>query len=174
MSPIGRLFLAAFFITMVGATLSDVDAQSTTGALFAYPMKGQTPEQQGADRAACHEWAVAQTGHDPSLRALLKRHDPAAGEAGLTQEERIRLRRAVVGATGRARGRTGHLRRALVGTLALATLVVGLGLWKLRPRPDTAPPVASAVRPAPESREVHIVTPGGTQVVWILSSDFRF
>jgi hypothetical protein len=67
MSPIGRLFLAAFFITMVGATLSDVDAQSTTGALFAYPMKGQTPEQQGADRAACHEWAVAQTGYDPSV-----------------------------------------------------------------------------------------------------------
>jgi hypothetical protein len=46
----------------------DAHAQSTGGrALFAYPMKGQTPEQQAADRAACHEWAVAQSGHDPSL-----------------------------------------------------------------------------------------------------------
>jgi hypothetical protein len=30
-------------------------------------MKGQTPEQENADRAACHDWAVAQTGFDPSL-----------------------------------------------------------------------------------------------------------
>ena len=36
-------------------------------ALFAYPMRGQTSEQENADRAACHDWAVAQTGHDPTL-----------------------------------------------------------------------------------------------------------
>jgi len=62
------LFVAAAFILMVGTTGGDVPAQSSSGrALFSYPMKGQTPEQQEADRAACHEWAVAQTGHDPSL-----------------------------------------------------------------------------------------------------------
>jgi hypothetical protein len=49
-----------------GAFASSGYAQSTTGALFAYPMQGQTPEQQTADRAACHDWAVAQTGYDPS------------------------------------------------------------------------------------------------------------
>ena len=62
------LFVAAAFILMVETTGGDVHAQSSSGrALFSYPMKGQTPEQQEADRAACHEWAVAQTGHDPSL-----------------------------------------------------------------------------------------------------------
>jgi hypothetical protein len=61
-------FLCAAIMLMSGIAASDVYAQSTGGgALFAYPMRGQTPEQQAADRAACHEWAVAQTGHDPSL-----------------------------------------------------------------------------------------------------------
>src|SRR6187399_624617 len=42
-------------------------AQYGTGrALFAYPMHGQTLEQENADRAACHDWAVAQTGYDPT------------------------------------------------------------------------------------------------------------
>jgi hypothetical protein len=66
MKPIGRLLFAAAITLVVGTAVSVVHAQSTGGALFAYPMKGQTPEQQNADRAACHEWAVAQTGYDPS------------------------------------------------------------------------------------------------------------
>ncbi|MCL7976895.1 MAG: hypothetical protein M8863_06265, partial [marine benthic group bacterium] len=30
--------------------------------MFVYPAKGQSPEQQQADEAACMEWAEAQTG----------------------------------------------------------------------------------------------------------------
>ena len=61
-------FLCAAIMLMSGIAVSDVYAQSTgPGALFAYPMSGQTPEQEAADRAACHEWAVAQTGYDPTL-----------------------------------------------------------------------------------------------------------
>src|SRR6476659_5485934 len=66
MKPMNRLLFAAV-ILMVGTGASDVYAQSTSGALFAYPMRGQTLEQQNADRAACNDWAVAQTGYDPSL-----------------------------------------------------------------------------------------------------------
>ena len=40
---------------------------SAARALFAYPMQGQTPEQENADRSACHDWAVAQTGYDPTI-----------------------------------------------------------------------------------------------------------
>ena len=67
MKGMSRRLCAA--VTLMSAIIvSDVLAQSTGGnALFSYPMRGQTPEQQAADRAACHEWAVAQTGHDPSL-----------------------------------------------------------------------------------------------------------
>jgi hypothetical protein len=34
--------------------------------LFIYPQQGQTQEQQSQDRFECHEWAVQQTGFDPS------------------------------------------------------------------------------------------------------------
>ena len=34
--------------------------------VYAYPQQGQTPEQTDRDRYDCHEWAVKQTGFDPS------------------------------------------------------------------------------------------------------------
>ena len=33
---------------------------------YAFPAKGQTPEQQKTDEAACHSWAIQQTGFDPA------------------------------------------------------------------------------------------------------------
>ena len=67
MKPMNRLLVAAV-IVMVGTAASYVCAQTATGrALFTYPMKGQSPEQENADRAACHDWAVTQTGFDPTL-----------------------------------------------------------------------------------------------------------
>src|SRR3954471_14293004 len=50
------------WILIAGAALaSQVAAQQ-----FAYPAKGQTPAQQKTDEAACHTWAVQQTGFDPA------------------------------------------------------------------------------------------------------------
>jgi hypothetical protein len=43
------------------AVISQAGAQQ-----FVYPAKGQSPEQQKSDEAACHSWAVQQTGIDPS------------------------------------------------------------------------------------------------------------
>lgn len=34
--------------------------------LYIYPDKGQSQEQQNQDRFECHQWAVQQTGFDPS------------------------------------------------------------------------------------------------------------
>ena len=66
MKPTNQLLFAAAVILMVGTAVSSVGAQTATGrALFAYPMNGQTPDQENADRAACHDWAVAQSGFDP-------------------------------------------------------------------------------------------------------------
>ena len=48
---------------LIGAAISPVHAR----ALFAYPMQGQTPEQENADRSACHDWAVIQSGYDPTI-----------------------------------------------------------------------------------------------------------
>lgn len=33
---------------------------------FVYPAKGQTPQQQKSDEAACYSWAVQQSGFDPA------------------------------------------------------------------------------------------------------------
>ena len=33
---------------------------------YVYPAKGQSPQQQKSDEAACHTWAVQQTGFDPA------------------------------------------------------------------------------------------------------------
>ena len=70
MKQISQLLGGAVLMVMVGANLSYAYTQYTqsyTGrALFAYPMHGQTLEQENADRAACHDWAVAQTGYDPT------------------------------------------------------------------------------------------------------------
>jgi hypothetical protein len=34
--------------------------------VYAYPMRGQPPEQQDRDRYECSQWATSQTGFDPS------------------------------------------------------------------------------------------------------------
>jgi hypothetical protein len=34
--------------------------------VYAYPLQGQTPDQTDRDRYDCHEWAIKQTGFDPS------------------------------------------------------------------------------------------------------------
>jgi hypothetical protein len=34
--------------------------------MFIYPREGQSEEQQADDRYACHQWAVQQTGFDPT------------------------------------------------------------------------------------------------------------
>ncbi len=63
MSP---LLCSVAIILMAGITAPYVYAQSASGrALMAYK-EGVTPEEENADRAACHEWAVTQSGYDPS------------------------------------------------------------------------------------------------------------
>lgn len=45
---------------------------------FAYPNAGQTEAQQGQDRYECHQWAVAQSGFDPSAAPPLPAPTAAA------------------------------------------------------------------------------------------------
>ena len=104
MTRMSRLLAAAAIMLMSGIAVSDVHAQSTgAGALFAYPMRGQTPEQEAADRAACHEWAVAQTGHDPSrVFAAQQAGVPTRAIANVTRQ----MGTTPAGPLGGARGMT--------------------------------------------------------------------
>ena len=60
------LLVCSAAVIAAGIVISDAPAQTGGNALFTYPMQGQTPEQESADRSACHNWAVQQTGFDPS------------------------------------------------------------------------------------------------------------
>jgi hypothetical protein len=39
--------------------------------IYFYPAKGQTTEQQSLDHYACYNWAVDQTGFDPSISSIV-------------------------------------------------------------------------------------------------------
>lgn len=62
MVRVGRLVCGLAFLVMIIGLAPEAFAR----ALFAYPLQGQTPQQQEADRAACADWAVAQSGFSPS------------------------------------------------------------------------------------------------------------
>ena len=61
MKRIGQLLCGAAVIIMTGTVASDVHAYALFAypALIAYPLKGQTSDQENVDRAACHDWAVS-------------------------------------------------------------------------------------------------------------------
>lgn len=50
-----------WILVLTATLISEVSAQQ-----FVYPAKGQSPETQKSDEAACYSWAVQQTGFDPA------------------------------------------------------------------------------------------------------------
>ena len=52
-----HLFSLALGLALVGGAAAQQ---------IVYPAKGQTPQQQKSDEAACYTWAVQQTGFDPA------------------------------------------------------------------------------------------------------------
>jgi hypothetical protein len=64
--------------------------------VFVYPAQGQSPEQTERDRYECHEWAVQQTGVDPS------RADASAYERVVVQPANPPGSGALAGAIGGA------------------------------------------------------------------------
>ncbi len=53
----------AVAVILGGVASAPAGAQN---AVYAYPMAGQTPEQQQRDQYECHGWSVQQTGYDPN------------------------------------------------------------------------------------------------------------
>lgn len=99
-----RLVVAA--CAVVGA-IGLVPLNSTRVAaaqeLFAYPARGQGPEQQARDEADCHAWAVQRTGFDPSRPSpVVGGQPPSAYEAPQGGVGRGAARGALVGVLGGA------------------------------------------------------------------------
>lgn len=55
------------------AEANTVTAAPPTQVYF-YPKSGQSAEQQDRDRYECHQWAVGQSGFDPSLASVPPQH----------------------------------------------------------------------------------------------------
>jgi hypothetical protein len=67
---------------------------------FVYPAKGQSPDTQKKDEYECHQWAVQQTGYDPTKAAApAAAPKPATTATGTTPGAGVRgaARGAVVG-----------------------------------------------------------------------------
>jgi hypothetical protein len=75
---------------IVGVSL--MAASAIHAQQFVYPAKGQSPQKQKSDEAACYQWAVQQTGFDPAK-------PPPAQPAQPAVQPGTRLRGAAAGAT---------------------------------------------------------------------------
>jgi hypothetical protein len=114
------------------------------------------------------------------LRDWLNAGDPVANEPPLSDADAQRMRRAIVGAGESRQPVFGDWAR---GTWAAATVVValtiavGMSRWARpsadisRANADSAPTVAA---PEPGARrQMQLIAPGGTRVIWIFNADFQ-
>ena len=62
-------------LALTAALVAEANAQQ-----FVYPAKGQSPQQQKSDEAACYSWAVQQSGFDPA-------HPPPQQQAATQQQQ---------------------------------------------------------------------------------------
>jgi hypothetical protein len=62
-------------------------AHAQQGGAFAYPNAGQSEQQQSKDRYECHQWAVSQTGFDPTTAPPLAAAPPPAGAYGAQPQQ---------------------------------------------------------------------------------------
>lgn len=81
-----------WFLLLGAAAISQAMAQQ-----YVFPAKGQSPQQQQNDEAACYSWAVQQTGVDPAKQQPAAK--PATTASGTTPGAGARgaVRGAVVG-----------------------------------------------------------------------------
>jgi uncharacterized protein YcfJ len=91
---------------------------------FVYPGKGQSPQQQQKDEFECHQWAVQQTGYDPTRppprqAAAPVYSEPAGPEAGSGAQGALRgaVVGGLIGGIG-GRGGEGAAAGAVVGGIA--------------------------------------------------------
>lgn len=57
------------FRRIASGAIAALFATSAIGQQIVYPAKGQSAQQQKKDEAECHQWAVSNTGIDPSKPA---------------------------------------------------------------------------------------------------------
>jgi hypothetical protein len=87
-------------LTLLGGLAMPLSA-AVAQDIFIYPAKGQTQAQQDKDRYECHNWAVQQTGFDPTRSSAAYTQPPPPPQGGLLPGA---MRGAAIGAVGGAIG----------------------------------------------------------------------
>src|SRR5262245_52119171 len=111
------------------------------------------------------------------VRDWLKDADPVANEPPLSDADVQRMRRAIVAASESTHSFADWARGSLaVATVAIAvTIAVGMSRWMM-PAPDvdvSADVSPSVVIDVPARRQMQLIAPGGTRVIWIFNDDFK-
>jgi hypothetical protein len=114
------------------------------------------------------------------LRDWLKEGDPVANEPPLSDEDVRRMRRAIVAEDASDRSAFADWARgswAAATVLVALTIAVSISRWAT-PSSDvgdvTVDAAHAAAPPEPGARrQVQLIAPGGTRVIWIFNDDFK-
>jgi hypothetical protein len=113
------------------------------------------------------------------LRDQLTAGDPVADEPPLSHEDVQRMRRAIAGGES-PRPSFGDLARGswAAATVVIAvTIAIGMSRWSSPASDVSRAPVTepwpSVTQEAGARRQVQLIAPGGTRVIWIFNADFK-
>jgi hypothetical protein len=113
------------------------------------------------------------------LRDRLRDGDPVVNEPPLSDVDALRMRRVIVAAGESRQSSFGDWARgswAAVTVVVALTIAVSISPWS-RPFPDgrrSSVDAPSTTPPEPGTRrQVQLIAPGGTRVIWIFNDDFK-
>jgi hypothetical protein len=114
------------------------------------------------------------------VRDWLKDSDPVANEPPLSEADVRRMRRAIVtAADSRQPSFSDWVRGAWAAATVVVAFVVAVSLTRRSDSVDHAPNTnvdAAPTAAVPERaarRQVQLIAPGGTRVIWIFNDDFK-
>jgi hypothetical protein len=112
------------------------------------------------------------------VRDWLKDADPVANEPPLSDTDVQRMRRAVLSADGSAHPFADWARGSWAAATVLVALTIAVSMSRWAKPSDVRPVnngvVSSAAAPEPVARrQVQLIAPGGTRVIWIFNDEFK-
>ena len=109
------VLVAGLALPALAQSVAPPSGQKTLAAtmnVYAFPSKGQTPEQQSKDEAECYQWAVSNTGTDP-----FQLQKQAEQQKAQTEQQKQQAQSAGQGA-GAAGAVKGAAAGALIGSIS--------------------------------------------------------
>lgn len=106
------------------------------------------------------------------LRDLLRDGDPVVGDAGLSEDEGLAMRRRVMAEVAPARtGRPVWQEALALGVVIVLMVAIGVTTGQRMSPPADSPPL-NAVRQQEQPRQLQFATPGGTRIIWTFDPEF--